>query len=320
MEAGRHSGAHYEDHGGNMGNMGAVTAVPVPVFDDAYDDEALIVINRSAAGNGCADRPGDQQSSWIYQPPRLVVTQNDRSMTLTEVFFDFIFVLPLQSLFLVQVRTGLEAALFIVCYWATFTAWIGEAFFNTRFDTDDVIQRLLAVVQMLGVATMASGLGTAFGHGDATFAIGYVMVRGTLVLKYWRAWFALPKMRGILKGFIAGFTASVGFWLLSLAVDSTHMTQHYQLLLCGLGLALDTATPFALLALRKTIQVHANHMPERLTCWIVLMLAGNLFAVMMDMPPLGAASGWKATPFVFTLLAAMAPLSSLYLYGETMVG
>lgn len=47
------------------------------------------------------------------------------------------------------------------------------------------------------------------------------------------------------------------------------------------------------------------------------MLAGNLFAVMMDMPPLGAASGWTATPFIFTLLAAMAPLSSLYLYGET---
>ena len=34
-----------------------------------------------------------------------------------------------------------------------------------------------------------------------------------------------------------------------------------------------------------------------------LMLAGNLFAVMMDMPPLGAASGWTATPFIFTLLA-----------------
>jgi low temperature requirement protein LtrA len=60
-------------------------------------------------------------------------------------------------------------------------------------------------------------------------------------------------------------------------------------------------------------------MPERLCCWIVLMLAGNLFAVMMDMPPLGAASGWKLTPFLFTLLALMAPLSSLYTYAEVIM-
>jgi len=256
--AGRHTG-RYE--GGGVGRATGVAS--------SDEEDRLIVINGSAA-----DGPGGQHQiqssalkarSWFYQPPRLVVNQNDRSMTLTEVFFDFIFVLPLQSLFLVQVRNSFEVALFIICYWATFTAWIGEAFFNTRFDTDDVIQRLLAVVQMLGVATMASGLNTAIGKGDATFTIGYVMVRGTLVIKYWRAWFALDRMRGILKGFIVGFSTSVGLWLLSLTATSTRS----QMLLCTLGLAVDTLTPFALLALRKTIQVHANHMPERLTCWIV---------------------------------------------------
>jgi hypothetical protein len=119
----------------------------------------------------------------IFKPPRLRVNEAGRAMTLTEVFFDFLFVLPLQSMFTLQVRDSYELGLFITFYTATFTAWVGESFFNTRFDSDDILQRLFATAQMLGVAIMAAGLPTGIGHQDATFIVGYVLVRGTLVLE-----------------------------------------------------------------------------------------------------------------------------------------
>src|SRR5580765_3005265 len=86
-----------------------------------------------------------------------------RKVTWLELFFDLIFVAavsqvagPLREQYSVE---GLVrfAPLFVLIWWA----WAGHTVFSTRFDTDDVIQRGLTLVQMFAVAVMAEREGRA---------------------------------------------------------------------------------------------------------------------------------------------------------------
>jgi low temperature requirement protein LtrA len=70
--------------------------------------------------------------------------------------------------------------------------------------------------------------------------------------RYVRAWFALRSLRNLLVGFIAGFSASVVTWLLSLLVDDSR----YQLAVCMLALLIDTGTPFLLLPCQLKVCTH----------------------------------------------------------------
>ena len=58
---------------------------------------------------------------------------------------------------------------FVVYYVAVANSWIGEAFFNTRFDTDDAVVRLLTVVRVASIVVMGYGV---HDQRPTAFAIG----------------------------------------------------------------------------------------------------------------------------------------------------
>ena len=103
------------------------------------------------------------------------------------MFFDLIFVAavaqvaePLRDHYSV---IGLVrfTPLFALIWWA----WIGHTVFSTRFDTDDVIQRGLTLVQMFAVAAMAANAKDALdSRSSAGFAAAYAVVRFILVAQY----------------------------------------------------------------------------------------------------------------------------------------
>ena len=81
-----------------------------------------------------------------------------RKVTWLELFFDLIFVAavaqvgePLRDDYTLS---GLIrfSVLFVLIWWA----WLGNAVFATRFDSDDVLQRALTLLQMFGDAAMAA--------------------------------------------------------------------------------------------------------------------------------------------------------------------
>jgi low temperature requirement protein LtrA len=60
--------------------------------------------------------------------------------------------------------------LFVLIWWA----WTGQTVFSTRFDTDDVIQRGLTLMQMCAVAAMADNAKDALdSRSSAGFAAAY---------------------------------------------------------------------------------------------------------------------------------------------------
>ena len=63
---------------------------------------------------------------------------------------------------------------------------MGFTFYADRFDTDDLLYRLLIFVGMLGVAALATTLPAAL-HGGRGFVLSYVFVRLVLLVLYARA-------------------------------------------------------------------------------------------------------------------------------------
>ena len=132
-----------------------------------------------------------------------------RKVTWLELFFDLIFVAavaqvaePLRDHYSV---IGLVrfAPLFALIWWA----WTGHTVFSTRFDTDDVIQRGLTLVQMFAVAAMAANAKDALdSRSSAGFAAAYAAVRFILVAQYFRAR-QVPDARPLATRYLVGHGA-----------------------------------------------------------------------------------------------------------------
>ena len=75
-----------------------------------------------------------------------------------ELFFDLIFVAAVAQ---VGVPLGVDYTLhglvryglmFLLIWWA----WLGHTMYSTRFDADDIVQRLLTLLQIFAAAAMAA--------------------------------------------------------------------------------------------------------------------------------------------------------------------
>ena len=94
--------------------------------------------------NGCADDGDDDYGLMSYGRTTSTVTtltyrsdgDGARHATFAELFYDLAFFLPLHRLGLRC--TDAENGFYYAFYFAAiFNAWVGEVFWNTRFDNDD---------------------------------------------------------------------------------------------------------------------------------------------------------------------------------------
>lgn len=226
-------------------------------------------------------------SSSILRPPQLRTLETEaehRAATWTELFYDLVFVVAVANLshrFLHEVelhdltwRGFIEyAGLFTVLWWG----WSSFTFFADRYDTDDPIQRLLAVSQMVAVAGMAA----AFGFGDQAldtisrpFAIGYIGVRVALIAMYARAWWNVELTRRLVRGYLSGFSLDVLIWVLSLFVPPP-----WRYVLWALAMVISLATPWLVRREQVRVPLSVTHFPERFGLFTILVLGESIAAV-----------------------------------------
>ena len=113
----------------------------------------------------------------------------ERKVTWLELFFDLVFVAavaqvaePLREHYTLAELTRLLP--FLLIWWA----WTGRALFSTRFESDDMVQRALTMVEMFAVAVMAANARDSLAsRSSAGFAAAYAGVRIILLVHYWRA-------------------------------------------------------------------------------------------------------------------------------------
>jgi low temperature requirement protein LtrA len=216
----------------------------------------------------------------FLDPPRLrtLESDEDRRATWLELFLDLVFVAAIA-----QVAATLSAdptaagfgrylALFLPIGWA----WVGFTFYATRFDTDDLVYRLLTLLGMFAVAGLASTVPHALHGGQNAFVIAYVSVRVILLALYVRVYRDVEVARPVAGWFILMFGLAVCGWLISLAVPVP-----WKYALWGLALALEHVAPIRAWRLLRGMPVDPRHIPERFGLLIIIVLGESVIAVVL---------------------------------------
>jgi len=147
--------------------------------------------------------------------------------------------------------------------------------YATRFDTDDMIHRLLTFTMMFAAAIMAMQIPTAFKTGSSGFAAGYVLARLCLLMLYIRARRHVPEAREMTTLYLSGFGLGALCWLVSLLFPSPQ-----RFILWAAGIGIDFIIPWLG---RKTILQKApldtSHFPERFGLFTIIVLGETILAV-----------------------------------------
>src|ERR671937_2861300 len=116
----------------------------------------------------------------FLEPPRLRTASaeryEERHATWLELFLDLVFVVAIAELgtsFAHDVSARgflIYLGLFVPIVWA----WAGFTFYATRFDTDDLVYRVLTLLGMFAVAGVASAVPDALHGGQNSFVVAYV--------------------------------------------------------------------------------------------------------------------------------------------------
>ncbi|MEA5619383.1 low temperature requirement protein A [Cronbergia sp. UHCC 0137] len=215
--------------------------------------------------------------NWWRSPIlRVGEDHEQRRATWLELFYDLVFVVAIAELAhnLSQDVSwwGLISfvALFVPIWWC----WLGATFYATLFDTDDLGDRLLTLLQMMIIAALSVNVHHGLSTSSLGFGITYVAARTILIIQYLIAGYYIPQARPLTNWYIKGFSLSMLFWLISLLVPTPWRFGFWTL-----GLMLEFITPLGTGHLAAQITPNLYHVPERLGLFTIIVLGESFAAV-----------------------------------------
>ena len=249
----------------------------------------------------------------IFQPPKLrreECEDGERSATWLELFFDLIFVVAIAQLahnfhedfsFLGLAKL---ATLFVPVWWC----WIGATFYDTRFDNDGLVDRLITLVQMAIAASIAANIHHGLGSSSVGFALSYMAFRLVLIAQYLHAGYHVPEARPLTTWYAVGFSISIVLWLASVFVPLP-----WRLVFWGLGLLIDFATP--LTAGTRVVKVPPDmaHTTERIGLFTIIVLGESIVAVVGGVSEIE----WTPMSVAIALLGLSIAFSFWWMYFDT---
>ncbi|HZA81145.1 MAG TPA: low temperature requirement protein A [Actinomycetes bacterium] len=246
---------------------------------------------------------------WL-RPPRLRTLEADegeRHATWLELFFDLVFVISIAEVVhtLEDYRSLADflgtAGLFVAVWWA----WVGYTVYADRFDTDDILHRVLVLAGMLAVIAMALSVHDALHGGSTQFALTFVAVRGIVLLLNARARRHAAAARPLLNLFLVAFSVGASLWLVSLLLP-----EPWRYVLWGVALVVELSAPW--LGRRQIVKapVHASHLVERFGLFTLIVLGESVISVAQ-----GAANvNWTAGTLTAAVAGFVAVASLWWLY------
>jgi len=223
----------------------------------------------------------------LIKPPALQTgKERERHATWLELFYDLIFVAAVAQLAATlhddyTIHGLLHFAFLSVPVW---WAWAGHTFYLTRFDTDDLVHRLLTMVQMIAVAALAINVPGAFGATSGAFALSYTSIRAVLVAEYLRAGRHVPAARPLTNRYSAGFGAAALLWGLSVFLPVPA-----RFFLWGIAIAIDFLTPITAGAIHFRFPPHQMHLPERFGLFTIIVIGEAVVGVVAGEGKVGLA-------------------------------
>ncbi|MET7748650.1 low temperature requirement protein A [Micromonospora sp. NPDC005367] len=217
----------------------------------------------------------------IGRPLASVDETGHRHATWFELFFDVIFVFALAA---VVDRLGEDSTprlssvitvfgLFLVVQWA----WVGHAYYATRYEADDLPHRLLLLLALLGAGAITVGVDEV--PDGEMLPVGYLIVRGVLLLLYFRGRPTTEVARAGTLVYLIGFGLGWLIWLASLAVPG-HLRPAFWIT----GTLVELATPWAGYRWLSRWPVDVRHLPERVGQFIIIVLGSTVANLLATVP------------------------------------
>jgi low temperature requirement protein LtrA len=226
----------------------------------------------------------------LVSPPRLR-TDEDRTASRLELFLDLAYVLVVAQLAtaLAEDLTWHGAAVFAGLFTVTWWSWVTITLYANRFDTNDVLYRIVKLAGMFAVAVMAASATEAIGPQARVFALGYLATRVLLIVLYARAWRHVTEARGTITVYLGSTGASAALWTLSLAVPAP--ARYW---LWAAGILLEAAGPLVATRYGRDVPLHVEHLPERFALFVILVLGESVTSVVKGMYE----TEWRTTSVV----------------------
>jgi low temperature requirement protein LtrA len=246
----------------------------------------------------------DERSPWrllstlkegLFRAPDLR-TDDDRSASRLELFFDLAFVLVVAEL-AIGLREDVTvgglltfAGLFTTVWWA----WVSSTLYANRFDHDDVVFRLLKLGSMAAVVGLAASANEATGERFGVFVGCQLLLRVMLLLQYLRAYWHIDEARPLARLYMAGQVAGALLWGVSLLVP-----RPAGFALWAAAVLVEAAVPLVVTRSSNQVPLHVEHLPERFALFVILVLGEPVAAVAHGISD----AGWSSSAVPVALLS-----------------
>ncbi|MBO3749044.1 low temperature requirement protein A [Streptosporangiaceae bacterium NEAU-GS5] len=168
---------------------------------------------------------------------------------------------------------------FLQVFFAIWWAWMNFTWFASSYDTDDVLYRVLTMVQMAGVLVLAAGVPAAAKFDDyGAITLGYVIMRTALSAQWVRAAIEDPARRRTALRYAVGIMIVQAGWVLRLfAVQSGMMAHSADLVAFALLVVCELAVP-PWAERTSSTNWHPHHIAERYGLFTIILLGESVLA------------------------------------------
>lgn len=217
--------------------------------------------------------------------------QEHRASTPLELFFDLTMVVAVAAS-AAALHHGIAEGHYasaLVGYFSVFFgiwwAWVNFTWFASAYDTDDLLMRLMTMVQMAGVLVLAAGVPLASGGDFRVTTIGYAIMRVPLIVQWLRAAAESGDPHGVCRRYAIGVGVAQVLWLARLALPSSGAVQWPVFVVL---VVVELLVPVYAERQRFGTPWHPEHIAERyglfviIVCGEVLLSASTSFAAAVE--------------------------------------
>ncbi|WP_432121587.1 low temperature requirement protein A [Streptomyces sp. S1] len=204
-----------------------------------------------------------------------------RAATPLELFFDLCFVVAVAQAgaelvhAVAEGHAGTGVANYAMVFFAIWWAWMNFTWFASAYDNDDVLYRVVTLVQIAGVLILAAGVSRAFEEHDFLVVyLGYAVMRLALVFQWLRAarHAADPAERTMCRRYAGGVLLCQAGWLgLVLAPEPARAWVFVVMALAELSVPLYAERA-------GSSAWHAHHIAERYGLFTLIVLGETVAA------------------------------------------
>jgi low temperature requirement protein LtrA len=208
------------------------------------------------------------------------ILKSEKHANWLELLFDLIFVAAVSqvALNLSENYSLINFLTLIPLFFAVWWSWAGQTYFLDRFGTDDVLSRIITMIQILIVAVLVLNVKHALTTTEIGFIVSYSLLRFILVLEYIYVGKKLPEAKPLTDRYSRGFFIAACIWIFSLFVPHP-----YNFIIWIFTITIDILTPIAAGEIHIKFPPHPIHLPERFGLFIIIVIGEAIVSIVDTM-------------------------------------